>query len=176
MFFHKKGKKRVWHSLEGGLGLELWQFFFNSNLLYTIIFVAQYYVKSQRLVLDSTKWSIQEDDRLLKIIKKYGTKNWSLVSDKLSIGTTFERTGKQCRERYIILDKDGITIWTLTSIMRIGPGRKMRNYSKHIGLWAASGNKFLRCSLEGTFRLRKNWQFDKKSFLFDCEEVPPYYQ
>ena len=93
-----------------GVAQKLWQFFINSNLLYTIIIVDQYYVKSQRLGIDSTPCSIQEDDRLLKIIKKYGTKNWSLVSDKLSIGTTFERTGKQCRERYIILDVDGIII------------------------------------------------------------------
>ena len=27
-------------------------------------------------------------------------KNWTLISEKLSLGGTQERTGKQCRERY----------------------------------------------------------------------------
>jgi hypothetical protein len=56
---------------------------------------------------------MQEDDRLIKIIKKYGMKNWTLVSEKLTLGSTNERTGKQCRERYHQTYADGTTTSTL---------------------------------------------------------------
>ena len=45
--------------------------------------------KSQKI------WSSQEDETILKLIKKYG-KNWKLISEML--GT---KNGKQIRERYI---------------------------------------------------------------------------
>jgi len=42
------------------------------------------------------KWSPEEDDQLVKLIKKYGTKNWRVVASHLR-----DRTPKQCRERWI---------------------------------------------------------------------------
>lgn len=45
----------------------------------------------------------------MKIIKKYGMKNWTLVAEKLTLGSTNERTGKQCRERYSPAHADGTT-------------------------------------------------------------------
>lgn len=43
------------------------------------------------------RWTKEEDQKLLEAVSKYGPHNWGLIS-KL-IGT---RTGKQCRERWII--------------------------------------------------------------------------
>lgn len=40
-------------------------------------------------------WSSQEDETILKLIKKYG-KNWKLISEMLG-----SKNGKQIRERYI---------------------------------------------------------------------------
>eukprot|EP01125_Pyxidicula_operculata_P003412 TRINITY_DN1416_c0_g2_i1.p1 TRINITY_DN1416_c0_g2~~TRINITY_DN1416_c0_g2_i1.p1 ORF type:complete len:303 (-),score=35.94 TRINITY_DN1416_c0_g2_i1:159-1067(-) len=58
-------------------------------------------VKSRRAIEKSTmerkKWNNWEDDTLISLIKKYGTKNWRLVAAKLST----QRTAKQCRERWI---------------------------------------------------------------------------
>lgn len=53
-------------------------------------------------VLKSKKklWTINEDKTIIKLVKKYGTKKWNLISNKLKeIDKTSERSGKQCRER-----------------------------------------------------------------------------
>lgn len=42
------------------------------------------------------KWTKEEDDVLKKAISKYGTNNWSLISNEIQ-----GRTGKQCRERWL---------------------------------------------------------------------------
>jgi myb-related protein len=39
-------------------------------------------------------WTKDEDVKVLDLVKKYGTKKWSLVGSCLE-----GRTGKQCRER-----------------------------------------------------------------------------
>jgi len=47
-------------------------------------------------ITERRKWGPDEDDQLVKLIKKYGTKNWRVVASHLK-----ERTPKQCRERWI---------------------------------------------------------------------------
>lgn len=44
---------------------------------------------------DRRPWTKDEDLRVLELVKKFGTKKWSLVGSHLS-----GRTGKQCRERW----------------------------------------------------------------------------
>jgi len=42
------------------------------------------------------KWSEEEDNALISLVKIYGTKCWALIASKLNQN----RTGKQCRERW----------------------------------------------------------------------------
>lgn len=108
------------------------------------------YVIEKRLVIAGKPILMQEDDRLIKIIKKYGMKNWTLVSEKLSLGTTTERTGKQCRERYLIPHADGITISTPISTTMLGLNAMTRCSSMRIECTAASGRRSLSFSKAGT--------------------------
>lgn len=39
--------------------------------------------------------AIQEDAQIIKLVEKYGCKNWSLIAKSIT-----GRIGKQCRERY----------------------------------------------------------------------------
>ena len=53
----------------------------------------------------SIPWSnivilIQEDQALIKLVNKFGSKSWLYISKILSEGQSLERTGKQCRERW----------------------------------------------------------------------------
>lgn len=41
-------------------------------------------------------WSSVEDDLIIQLVSQHGTKNWSLIGTKLR-----NRSGKQCRERYL---------------------------------------------------------------------------
>lgn len=70
-------------------------------------------------------------------------KNWSLISEKLTLGSHNERTGKQCRERYEIYKVDGITILIPTSINDNGPVEMMRCCLMRIAGMAASGRRSL---------------------------------
>jgi len=47
-------------------------------------------------ITERRKWGPEEDEQLVRLIKKYGTKNWRVVASHLK-----ERTPKQCRERWI---------------------------------------------------------------------------
>jgi len=47
-------------------------------------------------VTQRKKWTPEEDERLLVLVKKYGSKNWKIIASHLK-----ERLPKQCRERYI---------------------------------------------------------------------------
>jgi len=47
-------------------------------------------------VTQRRKWVPEEDEKLLSLVKKYGTKNWKIIACHLK-----ERLPKQCRERYI---------------------------------------------------------------------------
>jgi len=42
------------------------------------------------------KWTTEEDEQLIRLIEKYGTKNWRVIATHLK-----ERLPKQCRERWI---------------------------------------------------------------------------
>lgn len=47
-------------------------------------------------------WTRKEDDAIIRLVEEYGTKRWSVISDHLNgenHGT--ERTGKQCRTRWL---------------------------------------------------------------------------
>lgn len=41
--------------------------------------------------------NIQEDQHIIRLVAKFGTKKWPLISERLCAETEFERTGKQCR-------------------------------------------------------------------------------
>ncbi|GLE11706.1 hypothetical protein PINS_up024282 [Pythium insidiosum] len=47
-------------------------------------------------------WTRKEDDAIIRLVEEYGTKRWSVISDHLN-GENFgtERTGKQCRTRWL---------------------------------------------------------------------------
>nr|1GVD_A Chain A, MYB PROTO-ONCOGENE PROTEIN [Mus musculus] len=40
-------------------------------------------------------WTKEEDQRLIKLVQKYGPKRWSVIAKHLK-----GRIGKQCRERW----------------------------------------------------------------------------
>jgi len=46
--------------------------------------------------IERRKWAPEEDEQLIRLIKKFGTKNWRLVASHLR-----DRLPKQCRERWI---------------------------------------------------------------------------
>ena len=41
-------------------------------------------------------WLLQEDDKVVELVRRYGPKRWSLIAQHLK-----GRIGKQCRERYM---------------------------------------------------------------------------
>lgn len=46
-------------------------------------------------------WTKAEDDAISRLVETFGTKNWSLVAEKLSLEAKLGlRSGKQCRERW----------------------------------------------------------------------------
>jgi len=47
-------------------------------------------------VTERRKWVPEEDEKLTKLVKKYGTKNWRIIASHLR-----GRLPKQCRERWI---------------------------------------------------------------------------
>lgn len=40
-------------------------------------------------------WTAEEDEKVLRLVEKYGTKRWALIGQEFK-----DRTGKQCRERW----------------------------------------------------------------------------
>ena len=45
-------------------------------------------------------WTIGEDEAIVRLVNKYGTKRWSIISEQLNKEAfSVERTGKQCRTR-----------------------------------------------------------------------------
>ena len=47
-------------------------------------------------------WTRKEDEAIIRLVGKYGTKRWSVISENLNkedLGV--QRTGKQCRTRYV---------------------------------------------------------------------------
>jgi len=49
-----------------------------------------------RKKIQKRSWTEEEDEKLLKLVAEYGTKVWSAHGQKMG-----DRTGKQCRERYM---------------------------------------------------------------------------
>ena len=48
-------------------------------------------------------FNFQEDEILTSFVKKYGVGNWVLIGEKMQQrANTHSRSGKQCRERYLI--------------------------------------------------------------------------
>lgn len=41
------------------------------------------------------KWTVEEDEYMIKLVEEHGTRHWGLIGSKLN-----GRTGKQCRERW----------------------------------------------------------------------------
>lgn len=47
-------------------------------------------------------WTRKEDDAIIRLVEKFGTKRWSIISDNLNDENhDTERTGKQCRTRWL---------------------------------------------------------------------------
>ena len=42
-----------------------------------------------------SKWTDEEDNLMMKLVERYGTRHWTIIGTKLP-----GRNGKQCRERY----------------------------------------------------------------------------
>lgn len=42
------------------------------------------------------KWTPEEDQEMVEMVMQHGTKMWGLIGSKLK-----DRTGKQCRERWV---------------------------------------------------------------------------
>ncbi|CEM21424.1 unnamed protein product [Vitrella brassicaformis CCMP3155] len=60
--------------------------------------LAREFAETQRklnLSQNSRSWSADEDRALTELVKQYGAKNWSMM------GSLINRTGKQCRERWM---------------------------------------------------------------------------
>ena len=54
-----------------------------------------------KIIKKRAPWSKKEDDTLFELVKKYGTTNWSVISNELTLRFHLNnRTGKQCRERW----------------------------------------------------------------------------
>ena len=48
-------------------------------------------------------WSSLEDDAIMELVETVGTKQWSVISDKLNLKSLGPpRTGKQCRTRCVL--------------------------------------------------------------------------
>ena len=46
-------------------------------------------------------WSTFEDRALIELVEQFGTKKWTRVARELGSRTGIDRTGKQCRARWI---------------------------------------------------------------------------
>ncbi|OHT17521.1 Myb-like DNA-binding domain containing protein [Tritrichomonas foetus] len=71
------------------------------------------------------KFTKQEDNQLLRLVKKYGTKSWEIIAQHMS-----RRTGRQCRDRYNnhLLENFTKGSWTpeedqiiISNFLKIGP-------------------------------------------------------
>ena len=59
-------------------------------------------------------WGIEEDLLLQSLVSKYSTANWSIISENLP-----DRTGKQCRERWINHLNPGVNKGGWTAEVRV---------------------------------------------------------
>ena len=46
-------------------------------------------------------WSREEDAAIVKLVERHGTKLWALISQELNTQISGNRTGKQCRTRWL---------------------------------------------------------------------------
>ena len=56
--------------------------------------------------LERKAWTIEEDNLVSKLVEKYGSQNWSAISEEMnheldSRGSSVTRTGKQIRTRWL---------------------------------------------------------------------------
>ena len=50
-------------------------------------------------------WNEEEDAAITALVQRYGYKKWTLISRKLREEySIYDRSGKQCRERYVFSD------------------------------------------------------------------------
>ena len=99
-----------------------------------------------RTIKKRMPWSEEEDNSIKSLVKKYGTSNWTLISNKMGQN----RSGKQCRERWYNqlnpnMNKDNWTekeeIILFTKQMQLGnkwadiasslPGRTLTDIKNH---------------------------------------------
>jgi hypothetical protein len=84
-------------------------------------FAAQGVAKRLRMDPDSIKtrrgpWTVQEDELLSTLVKKYGTKKWAVIAELVP-----GRVGKQCRERWLNHLRTDVlkTAWTIDEDMTL---------------------------------------------------------
>ena len=72
-------------------------------------------------------WFLQEDDKVVELVRRYGPKRWSLIAQHLK-----GRIGKQCRERYVCLKSDywswNIHFWSCFKIVEKIQSEYYRNH------------------------------------------------
>ena len=112
----------------------------------------------------------QEDDAIIELVRKYGIRKWTIVSQKMEeLFMMKGRSGKQCRERYLLLlififfvqslrkfkflifIKGGIIILTRILTRKHGLRKKKRLFSKRTRSMGINGPKSPDCCLDGIF-------------------------
>ncbi|KAI5525371.1 RNA polymerase II transcription regulator recruiting protein [Trichomonas vaginalis G3] len=65
------------------------------------------------MFVHKSRWTAAEDDKLTDAVRRFGAKNWGKIAEY--VGT---RTGKQCRERWIIHHDPSYShdVWTQRKI------------------------------------------------------------
>lgn len=109
----------------------------------------------------------------MRLVGKYGTKKWPLVSEKLCLETRFERTGKQCRERYALKHVDGITTWTPRSTTAYGARRTSSGCSRRTRCTGTGGSAFPVCWKAGSCWWTQDGQLHQEPLLLDHPSLSP---
>lgn len=135
--------------LEGGRRVGKVNFIQGGNR-YIILVSKLYYYSINNPTIDgsttldprSTTLLIKEDQHIIRLVARFGTKKWPLISERLCAETAFERTGKQCRQRYWDANSGGTTISTPRSPLPCGAKRTKNASSLLISNTETSGKSF----------------------------------
>lgn len=86
------------------------------------------------MFVHKSRWTAAEDDKLTDAVRRFGAKNWGKIAEY--VGT---RTGKQCRERWIIHHDPSYShdVWTpeedqILLEIRSKIGNKWSSIAKHL--------------------------------------------
>ena len=125
-------------------------FFVSIIYLYSVINHMDRRLWTQEVILIQ----IQEDQAITKLVDEYGNKKWTIIAEKLpQYSQGFVRSGKQCRERFLVSYLDGIIIQTRLLINKAGLSKKSPLFLKHTDNQAINGKKFQNFLQEGNASL-----------------------